>query len=118
MAGQPHRCGSVGEPNFCSNHRATAGWNWNDRMVEIVYIRFSLSVSKPLNFGPNNLATRASKDGSSIGSTNYDETHCIAVDRGLFSTGHTGVAGVDVAVRRNVFFSIARSTVAKGNWGY
>ena len=29
MAGQPSSCGSVGEPNFCSNQRAIAGWNWN-----------------------------------------------------------------------------------------
>src|SRR5437899_8102414 len=30
MAGQPRCWGSVGEPNFSSNQRATTGWNWND----------------------------------------------------------------------------------------
>src|SRR6185369_570606 len=36
MAGQPRSCGSVGEPNLCSNHVATTGWNWN-RCINSTY---------------------------------------------------------------------------------
>src|SRR5437764_1340959 len=29
IAGQPRCCGSVGDPNFCSNQREMTGWNRN-----------------------------------------------------------------------------------------